>query len=103
MKDLYDQWGVDHRVSFAYYPNANKTTEVAVQSTKRLVIENLGPGGNVDTDKFARTLLAHRNNPNPETGVSPAQFIFGQELRDNPPALVGRYQSRPEWHLQAEQ
>ena len=65
-------------------------------------MENLGPRGSLDTDRFARALLAHRNNPDPETGFSPAQIIFGRELRDHLPALVNRYQPRQEWRLEAD-
>ena len=102
MKDFFERWGVEHRVSSPYYPRANKRAEVAVKSAKRLVMENLGPRGSLDTDRFARALLAHRNNPDPETGFSPAQIIFGRELRDHLPALVNRYQPRQEWRLEAD-
>ena len=102
MKDFFERWGVEHRVSSAYYPRANKRAEVAVKSAKRLVMDNLGPRGSLDTDRFARALLAHRNNPDPETGFSPAQVIFGRELRDHLPALVNRYQPRQEWRQEAD-
>jgi hypothetical protein len=102
MKNFYDRWGVEHRVSSAYYPRANKRAEVAVKSAKRLLMNNLGPAGTLDSDRVARALLAHRNNPDPETGVSPAQVIFGRELRDHLPAITGRYQPRQEWRLEAD-
>jgi hypothetical protein len=35
----------------AYYPHANKRAEVGVKSAKHLVMDNLGPGGSLDTDK----------------------------------------------------
>ena len=101
-KGFFDRWGVQQRVASAYYPRANKRAEVAVKSAKRLVMENLGPGGSLDTDKFARALLAHRNCPDSETGLSPAQIIFGRQLRDHLPALVSRYQPRKEWRLEAD-
>ena len=103
MKDFLSRWGVQHRVSSAYYPRANKRAEVGVKSAKRLVMDNLGPGGSLDTDKFARALLVHRNCPDAESGFSPAQIIFGRELRDHLPALVSRYQPRQEWRLEADQ
>ena len=102
MGDFLDRWGVQHRVSSAYYPRANKRAEVGVKSAKRLVMENLGPGGSLDTDKFARALLSHRNCPDPESGLSAAQIIFGRELRDHLPSLVSRYQPRQEWRLEAD-
>ena len=101
-KGFLDRWGVRHRVASAYYPRGNKRAEVAVKSAKRLVTENLGPGGSLDTDKFARALLAHRNCPDSETGLSPAQILFGRQLRDHLPALVSRYEPRKEWRLEAD-
>ena len=102
MKDFYDKWGVDHRVASAYYPRANKRSEVAVKSAKRLVMDNLGPGGSCNTDKLTRALLMHRNNPDPVTGVSPAQVIFGRDLRDHMPGQYSKYQPRREWRLEAD-
>ena len=103
MRAFFDRWGVEQRVSSAYYPRANKRAEVAVKSAKRLVMENLGPGGSLDTDKFARALLAHRNCPDEALdGLSPSQIIFGRQLRDHLPALVKKYQPRQEWRLEAD-
>ena len=102
MKVFLSRWGVQHRVSSAYYPRANKRAEVGVKSAKRLVMDNLGPGGSMDTDKLARALLVHRNCPDAESGLSAAQIIFGRELRDHLPALVSRYQPRQEWRLEAD-
>ena len=66
-KSFFHRWGVKHRVSSAYYPRANKRGELAVKSAKRMIMENLGPAGQLDTDKFARALLLHRNTPDPMT------------------------------------
>ena len=65
-------------------------------------MDNLGSNGSLNTDQLARALLAHRNCPDPETGLSAAQIIFGRELRDHLPALVSRYQPRQEWRLEAD-
>ena len=101
-KAFFYRWGVQHRVSSAYYPRANKRSEVAVKSAKRLVMENLGPKGQLDTDRFARALLLHRNTPDPLTGLSPAMILFGREVRDHLPAVLSRYQPRREWRLEAD-
>lgn len=61
MEDFLSRYGVHHRVSSSYYPRGNKRSEVAVKSGKRLVMENLGPNGSLDTDKLARAILMHRN------------------------------------------
>ena len=102
MHGFMDRWGVEHRVSSAYYPRSNKRAEVAVKSAKRLVMDNLGPKGSLDTDRFARALLSHRNCPDSESGLSPAQIIFGRELRDHLPSLVSKYQPRQEWRMEAD-
>ena len=102
VKDFLERWGVEHRVSSAYYPRANKRSEIGVKSAKRLIMDNLGPNGSLNTDKLARAILAHRNCPDPESGLSAAQIIFGRELRDHLPALVSKYQPRQEWRLEAD-
>ena len=101
-KDFFYRWGVKHRVSSAYYPRANKRSEVAVKSAKRLVMDNLGPKGQLDTDKFARAVLLHRNTPDPMTGLSPAMILFGREIRDHLPSKLERYQPRQEWRMEAD-
>ena len=101
-QDFLARWGVEHRTSSPYYPRANKRAELAVKHAKRMAMENLGPKGSLDTDKFARALLAHRNTPDPRTGLSPAQIIFGRPLRDHLPAPLMRLKPRAEWGLTAE-
>ena len=102
MENFLKRWGVNHRVSSAYYPRANKRAELAVKSAKRLVMGNLGPRGSLDTDRFARALLEHRNTPDPVTELSPAMVIFGRELKGFLPSQVAKYQPRQEWRLEAD-
>ena len=100
MRAFFHHWGVEQRVLSVFYPGANKRAEVAVKSAKRLVMENLGPSGTLDTDKFARALLAHRNCPDEVLGgLSPAQIIFGRQLRDHLLAQVNKYKPHSEWRL----
>ena len=75
-------WGVKHRVSSAYYPHSNLRAETGVKSMKRLIKDNVGPGGSVDTDKFAAALLQYRNTPDRDTLLSPAQVLYARQLRD---------------------
>ena len=102
MAAFLDRWGVQHRVSSAYYPRANKRAEVAVKSAKRLIRGNLGPRGTLDTDAFARALLEHRNTVDPLTGLSPAMVIFGREMKGFLPTQNGKFQPRQEWRLEAD-
>ena len=101
-KDFFERWGVRHRVSSAYHARSNKRAEIGVKSAKRLVMENLGPNGSLNTDKLARALMIHRNTPDCTTGLSPAMVVLGRELRDHLPSYRVRYQPRQEWRLEAD-
>ena len=100
-RDFCSRWGIQQRISSAYHAHSNKRAEVAVKSAKRLIHDSLGPGGSLDTDALGRALLAHRNTPDPLTGLSPAQIIFGRRLRDFNPCSPGKYEPRAEWRLVA--
>ena len=102
-KDFCTRWGINQRISSAYHPRSNKRAEVAVKSAKRLIRDSLGPAGSLNTDALARALLAHRNTPDPITGLSPSQIIFGRKLRDFTPCSPGNYTPREEWRVAAEQ
>ena len=81
--DFLKSWGVSHRISSAYHPQSNGRAEVAVKSVKRLMGENLGHLGDLNTDSFLKAMLQFRNTPDPDCGISPAQIVFGRPLRDN--------------------
>ena len=98
MKD----WGVHHRQSSAYFAHSNQRAESGVKSAKRMLRENVSNTGTLDTDKFRRALLNHRNTPDRDTGVSPAQIVFGRPIRDFIPIKPGLYQPRQEWILTRE-
>ena len=102
LRDWLKRWEVDQRLSSSYYPRSNKRAEVAVKSGKRMIMSNIGPGGTLDTDRVARALLQHRNCPDPNTGLSPAQVVFGRVLRDHLSIQPGALQVRQEWRLDAE-
>ena len=66
-------------------------------------MDNLAPNGSLDTDKLARALLIHRNQTDPLSGLSPAQVIFGRQLRDHLPLQPEKFQPRAEWRMEADQ
>ena len=103
MKTFLNKYGVHHRISAAYYPRGNKRSEVAVKSGKRLIMENLSARGSLDTDKLARALLLHRNQPDPVSGLSPSMVIFGRMLRDHLPLQPEKFPIRAEWRMEADQ
>ena len=53
--------------------------------------------GSLDTDKLARALLAYRNTPNKDLGLSPAQILYGRVLRDHLPTPKEFLEQRKEW------
>ena len=92
-------YGVKHRVSSVAYPHSNQRAELAVKSMKRLCRENTSRDGSLNNDRFLRAVMAYRNTPDRDTERSPAQVIFGRELRDFLPAPLRRYQPQPQWIL----
>ena len=81
-QEFLRRWGVQHRVSSAYFPQSNGRAEVAVKTAKRLLLTNTTSTGGLDHDRFLRAILQLRNTPDPDCNVSPAEIIFGHPLRD---------------------
>ena len=92
-------YGVRHRVSSVAYPHSNQRAELAVKSMKRLCRENTNRDGSLNSDKFLRAVMSYRNTPDRDTERSPAQVIFGRNLRDFLPAPMRRLQPQPQWLL----
>ncbi len=89
-------WGVERRLSSAYFPQSNGRAEAAVKSAKRILLGNIDPvTGNLDTDSAARAMMAHRNTPTQDTGIAPSVMLFGRPLRDHLPVVTRTL--RPEW------
>ena len=77
------RWGVRHRVSSVAFPHSNLRAELGVKVMKRMMRENLSSDGELSMDKMGRALLAYRNMPCRDLGLSPAQILFGRKLRDH--------------------
>ena len=92
------QYGIRHRVSSAYFPHSNQFSEGSVKAAKRMVRENTSKDGKLNTDKFVQALLTHRNTPD-QTGASPAQVVFGRNIKDFFPSKPGSLMLSPEWKL----
>jgi hypothetical protein len=74
------------RLSSAYYPQSNGRAEAAVKSAKRILFGNICPvTGRLDTYKATKALMTHRNTPTQDTGISPAEILFGRPIRDHLP------------------
>ena len=90
-------WGVNIRVSSAYYPQSNGRAEAGVKSLKRLLNGNVGPRGSINNDNVAMALLQYRNTPLRGVNKSPAQLALGRPIRDTLPLPRERYRIDPEW------
>ena len=71
-------------MSSPHYPQSNGNAESAVKAMKRLV-QKASPAGHLDNDIFNAALLEWRNSPNSD-GLSPAEVIFGRQLRELAPS-----------------
>ena len=95
--EFMKNYGIQRRISSVQNPHSNCRAEIGVKTMKRLLADNTGPGGSLNTDKVLRALLQYRNTPDPDTGLSPAEIIFGRKIRDFTPVLPGHYKPSPEW------
>ena len=96
-QEFLRKWRVKHRISSAYYQRSNMRADLGVKIRKRLLRDNLGNGGGLETDIVAWALLSYRNTPNAELRRSPAQLLYGRHLKDHLPVTVKIYRQRREW------
>ena len=80
-ENFFSHWEIRHRWSSAYFPQSKGRAEVAVKTVKRVLMSNTGPKGSPNNDKFLQAMLQLRNTPDPDWNISPAQIIFGRQLR----------------------
>ena len=59
----------------------------------------MGIKGSLNTDKFMRAVMQYRNTPIPDLRLSPAQIVFGRQIRDFIPVLPYKYRPSQEWTL----
>ena len=101
-KRFLEAWGCSQRLSSAYYPHSNCRAELGVKSAKRLLRENINQDGSLSGDRFFRALMQHRNTPDPDTGTSPAEVLFGHPIRDFMPIKPGKFRPQEGWRLAQE-
>ena len=82
--DFLRRFGVMHETSSPYYPKSNGHAEAAVKSMKSLIAKTT-ENGKLNCDEFYAGLLEYRNTPKNGT-LSPAQILFGHQLRSLVPA-----------------
>ena len=72
-------WGVSHRLSSPMYPQSNGLAESAVKGLKLLLKKHKN---RPDSEAFRKGLLELRNTPR-QGGKSPAEIVFGRQLRSS--------------------
>ena len=94
---FFKKWGVNTRVSSAYFSQSNGRAEAGVKTAKRILMDNTGPRGSLNTDKVAVALLQYHNTPLKGVNKSPAQLATGRQLRDSVPANKRHYNVSKNW------
>ena len=97
MSQFLRSWGVSTRVSSAHFPQSNGRAESAVKTAKRILMDNTGPGGSLNTDKVSVALLQYYNTPLRGINQSPAQLATGRQLRDGIPTDSKHYRVSGNW------
>ena len=78
------------------FPHANTRSEIAVKTAKRVLRANTSITGELDNVAVTRAILQYRNTPDRDIGMSPAQLLYGRQLRDFLPGKPQDY-VRPKW------
>ena len=98
-RDFLQAWGVNPPgLSTPTYAQSNGIAEAAIKAMKTLV-KKTTINGDITSDEFQRGLLEWRNTPK-EHGKSPAELLFGCQLRSVVPSLQRNL--TPKWKANIE-
>ncbi len=99
--DFCEKWGIQHINSSPYMSRSNGVAEEAVKEMKKIIRANVSQAGVLDRQSTVAGLMMFRNTPRSPTNLSPAQIIFGQDVRDCLP--MNRTNLRPDNRFAVEQ
>ena len=88
LKEFKNKWEFTHTTSSPTYPKLNGMAKRAVQTIKQL-LEKAEKSGE---DPYI-TIQVHRACPDPNTGLSPAERLFGRKIRTRLPSF---HESKPQ-------
>ena len=91
-RGFLNRWKVEWCPSTPTYAQSNGHAEATVKSVKHLVLK-CATSGDLSSEEFLQGLLELRNTPD-ATGFSPAQIVFGHQLRSIVPAHRSSFQPR---------
>ncbi|PAA50313.1 hypothetical protein BOX15_Mlig015377g3 [Macrostomum lignano] len=95
------RWNVEQRTSSPTYAQSNGRAEAAVKAMKKLVRGNWNHGAREPNwDDLCQGILMYCNTPRYD-GRSPAQMVFGHEVRDTLP--IHRRAFAKEWQAAADE
>ena len=97
------RWDIQPRLSSAYYPQSNGRAELAVKVAKKIILGNSEPNGDINNELVARALLQHRNTPLQGIDLSPAQILYGRQLKDCLPSQQDTLCVRDDWRIAADE
>ena len=72
--------GIKHIRVAPFHPKSNGAAEKAVQTVKNGLQASQGDGGSVE-QRLARFLMNHRSTPVAVTGKTPAELLYGRNIR----------------------
>ena len=75
---LLKRYGVHHRVTTPYHPQANRQVEVSNQEVKNILKKIIRPDGKDWAHKLLDALWAYRTTYKTPIGMSPFRLIFGK-------------------------
>lgn len=88
LQDFCKQFGIEHRKTTPYWPQANGEVERINRSIgKRLKISQETPGSDWQWD-LRSFILMHNSTPHSTTGVAPSLLMFGRKIKDKLPGLL---------------
>ena len=90
-------WGVQRRLSSAYYPQSNVGLRRPLKTAKHILSGNTSFKGNLNTDTLMKALMQYRNIPLKGTKTSPAQLALSRSIRDFIPQPPSGYRVSSKW------
>ena len=89
---MCSKYNVKSVPSSPYHSQSNGVAENGVKQMKRLIhCTYNGQLKTVDPHEWAQTILLYHNTPRQPSGYSPAQLLFGREIRDGLPTPIDHY------------
>jgi len=94
-------WFTKHIMSSPHHSQSNGIAESAVKQMKKIIAATFQPStSTLNKSEALKALLLFRNTPRDPTGLSPAQILFGRDLRDILPTPRNLF--RPNMRYEAE-